>query len=518
MARTTPAERRQSQIAELEIQLAPLFEEQRTLLGLLSGNVSRHEYREAKAEHERLRCASRGIGRRIERLSILEECERRTPKRSADILTAPLNRQRAPSACPTAKEECGYALQGGACTIIARLTVPARGGGIGTEQIPARYCLTEAELLVTSHEPLRGFEPNPHYPAGAQERDYRQTAERSKVEEIAQHYDPALVFNTAPGAVDGVPVATEDRIVLGGNGRTMATVLVYAGRSSIERGEPRQYLIEHAHEFGFDPGAVEQFERPMIVRTVRVARNERTLAEWSRRLNVSLSQQLDSTRLAVSRARFVNEATLHELAALGDDETLAAFLGSSRSRGFVRGLQSSDVIDGRAAALYVGADGLLNEKGRELVADLLVAVLIPDADLIAAYGRGPVAALARAAPALVQASQSAEYDLRPALRKATRDRITMRSSDFAHVSEFLRQGGLFAGAGPAVAGDPIAMPLLFVLDALENAPAKLTKFARRYAQLTQPGASGQGALFTAEHFTRLQAIQRAAADVGVKLP
>src|SRR5579871_480693 len=284
--------------------------------------------------------------------------------------------------CPPDLPECSLTIEGASCTVSAPLRLPARGGHAGTEKPPARYCLVEIDELHTSHDPLHGFAPDPAFPAEAQERDYRQTAEAAKVEEIAQRYDPALIFNTSPGAIDGVPVATAGRIILGGNGRTMATRLVYAGRGGVDMSTPREYLLEHAREFGVSRRDVRRFTRPMLVRTVGITNESpRTLAEWSRRLNVSLSQQLDATALAVSRARFLDDATLRELVAMEEGETLTAFLSSPRSRGFVRALQKSGVIDGRAAAVYV-SDGLLNDQGRELAADLLVAVLLPDTDLI----------------------------------------------------------------------------------------------------------------------------------------
>lgn len=106
------------------------------------------------------------------------------------------------------------------------MIVPARGGSIGIEKIPARYCLLEISSLLPSHQPLKNFSATPGYPPEAQERDYRLQAERGKVEKIAQDYEPSLIFNSAPGALDGLPVVNEKKFVLGGNGRAMATMLV----------------------------------------------------------------------------------------------------------------------------------------------------------------------------------------------------------------------------------------------------------------------------------------------------
>lgn len=426
--------------------------------------------------------------------------------------------QRLAGACPPDRTECSFSVKGGACSVSARLAIGARTG-LGVEQVPARYCIMEISQLHTSHLPLRGFAPDPDYPDKAQERDYQLKAERAKVMEIAKDYDPALIFNTSPGAIDGVPVACDCGFVLGGNGRTMATRLVYAGQGGVPSETPRQYLIEHAYEFGFDAQTVEQFAQPMLVRTIKVS-DPKEFASWSRRLNMALSQQLDGTRLAVSRANYLEEDVLRELAAsMGDDETLTQYLSSPRSRRFVLALQSSGIIDARSAPTYLAEGGLLTDAGRDLVGDLLVAVLLPDATLIQSYGRGPVATLARGAPYLVMASASGPaWDLRQPLRKAVRDRVAMRASGVPTVENHLAQVGLFAAEGAAaVTGDDRAILLLRVLTALENAPAKFARFARQYSELAAGSPIGQGALFAAEKIEPLEALQLAAGQAGVSL-
>lgn len=468
------------------------------------------------------------VRRRLPRASVLRPAHRDDLPDDLPALPPAAAAARVPAraqlpgiSCPPERAECNYSVKGGACSVAARLALGAKTG-LGIEQVPARYCLLEISALKTSHQPLRGFQPDPDYPAGAQERDYQLKGERLKVEEIARDYDPSLIFNTSPGAIDGVPVACDCGYVLGGNGRMMATRLVYAGLGGVPADTPRQYLIDHAYEFGFDRETVEQFDQPMLVRTIKVD-DPRDFPSWSRRLNVSLSVQLDGTRLAVSRARIVPQAALDELAAsMDDDETLVSFLSAQRSRRFVQALQQSGVIDGRASSTYLQDDGLLNQQGRDLVADLLVAVLVPDAGLIEAYGRGPVGTLARAAPYLVRAaSDGGDWDLREPLRKAVRDRVSMKRHGFTTVDSFLAQGGLFGmdprGDQPQSRGDARATALLRVLEALDGSPVKLGKFARAFVELSAANPRAQGALFAAEKIEPAEALQIAAGQLGVKL-
>jgi hypothetical protein len=416
--------------------------------------------------------------------------------------------------CSPNKPACKLYLEGAACSVEAPLFVPSQKGGEGIDRITARYCLVEIADLKTSHNPLTGFGARQGYPKEAQERDYRLPAEERKVRKIAEDYAPELIFSTAPGALDGLPIVTQERIVLGGNGRTMATVLVYNGEGGVPSDTPKNYLAEHAKDFGFTKAQVLKFKWPMVVRTIETESDVKTLAEWSRRLNASLSQQLDSTRLAVSRARFVDERVFSELANMSDDETLTEFLSSMRSKGFVRALQDSNVLDQRSAAQYLGYDGILTQKGRELVADLLVAVLLPDADLLQALGVGRVATLARSASYIVQTQTLGAYDLVKPIRKALRDRVSMLSGSYPTVKAFLKEQGstLFAETSSATRGDPLAVLLLRVLAELDDSPVKLAKVTRRYLKIAKAPGGGQSALFASESFTPTQALQLAAKE------
>jgi len=412
---------------------------------------------------------------------------------------------------------CEYALQGGKCSVKAPLVVGAKEGGVFSA--PARYCLIELDQLKPSHNSLRSYSRTPGYPIAAQERDYEhERGEQAKVQTIADNYEPSLVFNNAPGAIDGLPVANEQGIVLGGNGRTMATALVYGGYAKHANADTiKTYLKAHIKEFGFTEKQLSEFAKPMIVRTVRTGTDDvQELAGWSRRLNQSMSQALNPTLIAVSRARFLDPDALSELANLPDDETINAWLSSNASRGFVRSLEKSGVIDTRNSPTFLVPGGLLSPAGRDLVNDLLVAVLIPDADLIRALGPGTTGTLAKAAPYLAQLAPLKEYNILPEFTLALRDLVSLRAQGFTDVPRFLEQRGMF-GVDSKVRGNPIAEVWLFILLELQGSPAKLAKLARYYLGLAKAPSSGQAGLFAAETFTPQQALERAAKVAGVKL-
>jgi hypothetical protein len=116
-----------------------------------------------------------------------------------------------------------------------------------TDPQSARYCLTSADRLIPSHDARRGFVKRDDYPDDVQEREYhRDKREQLKVLSTAQNLIPELIFNGAPGAIDGLPVVTPQGVVLGGNGRTQALQLHYH-----QGGTARDYLLDHAGQFGF---------------------------------------------------------------------------------------------------------------------------------------------------------------------------------------------------------------------------------------------------------------------------
>ena len=390
------------------------------------------------------------------------------------------------------------------------------GAGARVDEIPARYCLVEIGELKTSHNPLTGFGPRAGYPPDAQERDYQLKSEQFKVRNIADHLKPALIFNTAPGALDGLPVVSENRVVLGGNGRTMALQLVYGGEAHTQPETPKKFIQKRAAQFGFTKEQVGKFKAPMIVRTIRTGDDPRELAGWSRRLNASLSQQVDAVRLAVSRAKFIRPGALEDLAQLPDDETLQEFLSSSRSLPFVRGLLAAEVIDQRTAPTFISPSGLLNEEGKKLVSDLLVAKLIPDAVVIGAYPAKAVESVARSAPYLLGTETLGEYNLVPSIGRAIRDRIGMRRTDARSLSEYTRQMDAFSTLHSK---SPLDQRVLEILVQAELAPVKLSKTFRSYVGLAREGSSAQDgfAMFAAPKLSPLDALTKAAKDAGIKI-
>lgn len=286
------------------------------------------------------------------------------------------------------------------------------GDGGQPKAIRAKYKLVNASEVVASHDPLKGFKKREDYPEGVQERAYhRDESEQAKVMRNAQILNPAFVANTNPDAVNGPPVVIEQNgklIALGGNSRTMSMQRAYAHHE--EKGASlKAYLSEHAHEFGLRPEDVEAVDQPVLVRVIEPDDTspaaQRLLV---RQLNESFTQGMDPRTLQVAMGRKLDEQSLASLGSdMKEDETLAAFLASTRSERFVNALQRAGIIDQRNANQYMKkGTKLLNEDGRVLVERILVGRVVGDADVLSNTGPKIVSNIAAAVPYMVQAKAS----------------------------------------------------------------------------------------------------------------
>jgi len=380
----------------------------------------------------------------------------------------------------------------------------------GLEKVPARYCLVDVYDLKASNKPLSGFGYTEGYPRDAQERDYfHDKNEQLKVLEIARQFEPALVFNGNPGAIDGMPVVNQDGIVLGGNGRTMAAMIAYSEGDQAQK--IRDYLKDNAKLFGFTARQIAKVPYPFLVRRIQTSGEPEELAAWSRRLNETLSQQLDKTALAVSRAKFLPASVLQAMK-IPDDMSVGAWLSSMDSKPFVEGLKSVGIIDARNFKLFIDPqNGLLTADGRDVIVDLIVAVLIPDAQLLKSLGPGVTATIARGAPYLAELRTwvNSPYNVSGQLFQALEAFVDWRSKDMSIMS-YIGQGSLLG----AQRSKMVNLWLKIVHD-LAASPVRFMKVCRAYAQEARGPANGQVALFSAESRTPFQMLQAAAAAEGV---
>lgn len=289
------------------------------------------------------------------------------------------------------------------------------GDGGAPKAMKTRYRLMEASDVIASHDPAKGFQRSEEYPPDIQERAYhRDKAEQAKVIRNAQKLNPAFVVNTNPDSVNGPPMVTSDGTTLGGNSRAMSMQKAYSDHPD-KADELRQYLRDHAHEFGLSPDDVSSVKNPVLVREVEVEdKSKENLQRLVRQMNESFTQGMDPRTMQVAMGRKLSSETLQTLAEdMEEDESLAQFFASKRSERFVNALQREGVIDARNSSQYLKKNSkTLNEDGRQMVSRILVGRLVNDADTLSNTKSSIVDSVARSTPLLMQATaMGGKYDL-----------------------------------------------------------------------------------------------------------
>ena len=414
-----------------------------------------------------------------------------------------------PPTCPPRNAGCKLGLEGGVCGLPAPLVL-ASTRGTPIPQV-TRFCLTSADRLIASHDARRGFARRADYPEDVQEREYeRDKSEQYKVLTTAQNLIPELIFNGAPGAIDGLPVVTKEGIVLGGNGRTQAVQLHYAqgGHSA------KDYLLDNAAQFGFTSEQVSAIPDPVVVRVVQAPDRDapefkRAAQELVRLLNVPLTQGLGVRAEALAESRRLSNEVLEILStALESGSSLAEYLSTRSARTFADALRRAGILTDRNASRHLNPDGMFSEDGKRFVERLLTASLIPNTAILDQLGPGMVATLAAGAPWILSAAAHGEaWDLRKPMLAAAKDLADLQTRDIESVDAYLRQGGLFGK--PATDGDPDGQSLLRLLYDVGRQPTRFRSFAKRYAALAAQNPINQSSLFETETIRPRDALRRA---------
>jgi SWI/SNF-related matrix-associated actin-dependent regulator of chromatin subfamily A-like protein 1 len=392
-----------------------------------------------------------------------------------------------------------------------RTEVYLRGTGRSISEMPAQWVVMEAKDLVASHDPL-SFTQREDYPVGVQERPYHRDAEeQQKIEAIARDLKPAVVANTNPDAINGAPIVTQTGVVLGGNGRTMGMQRAYR-RYSESAAKLKAHLVRHAQAFGLNPRAVAGMKEPVLVRRVTVGGSDEQ-TRLGRRMNEALTQGLDPRAAEVAVSKFVTQDVVDVLTHHMDaDQPLMSFLHQPKSKPFIEAIESAGIIDERNRNQFVNREtGLLNEDGRERVARVLAARMIPDADLLDSMNQTWRENLANAVPYLLQA-EAAGWDLRPALKAAVKADAEMQAKGFSRSDAdrrtFLAQQSLLDSEMRL----PEAKALLAVLQSVggkKNVLARGFKQVALEADRQKHDHGDQGSMFARPKVALDQAIKTA---------
>lgn len=134
------------------------------------------------------------------------------------------------------------------------------------KEFKVSYKIVPAETLIASN--TADFGKNENYPAKLQPRDRDRVSMKEQVDDMARNLRPEDLAESR-SVNQGAPLVNQDNVVENGNGRTMAITRAYttdgdAYKTSSQK--YKQYLMEHAEEYGYTREEVEAMQNPVLVR------------------------------------------------------------------------------------------------------------------------------------------------------------------------------------------------------------------------------------------------------------
>ncbi|HDI6079558.1 TPA: hypothetical protein PN946_005122, partial [Escherichia coli] len=169
---------------------------------------------------------------------------------------------------------------------------------------------------------------NPAFPEELQPRDRTRLSSKLQVNRIASNLRPAQLTDSGMSS-HGAPIVGPDNVVESGNGRSMG---IWRAYEQGQADEYRQYLIDHAKEFGLNPDEISQMSMPVLVRE-RLTDVDR--AQFARDSNISDLQEMAASEKAYADAQFLTESIM-ALFNPSDDGNLLARSNDAFIRAFLR--------------------------------------------------------------------------------------------------------------------------------------------------------------------------------------
>lgn len=153
----------------------------------------------------------------------------------------------------------------------------------------------DAGSLVPSH--IRGVENVEHFLPEAQPKKRTDAASTVSATLIAQNMDSPKMTNVASSAYEGAPIVNRRGEVIQGNNRSAAILEMYQSYPE-KSAEYKQYIIDHAADFGLNAEEVAAMQNPVLVRELDVDDTDAiTLGQYTMQdMESGGNQMIDSNR------------------------------------------------------------------------------------------------------------------------------------------------------------------------------------------------------------------------------
>ena len=240
-------------------------------------------------------------------------------------------------------------------------------------EVRTGFKVIDARSLVISNN-LDGT-INPKFPAELQPRDRTRMSSKIQVSKIAGNLRPAQLTDSGLSS-HGAPIVGPDNVVESGNGRSMGILRAY------EQGQAdsyRQYLIEHAGDYGLKAADIEKMGMPVLVRE-RVTELDR--AKFARDSNQSDLQEMAASEKAFVDAEMLDER-LMAMFAPSEEGNLLARSNDSFIRSFMK------EIGDTATAGLVTTDGRPTKQLIDRIQNAIFAKAYKDERLVKLVAEEP---------------------------------------------------------------------------------------------------------------------------------
>nr|AKN37058.1 Phage protein [Vibrio cyclitrophicus]AKN38233.1 hypothetical protein [Vibrio splendidus] len=168
-------------------------------------------------------------------------------------------------------------------------------------EVKTVYRIVELSKVIPSH--TTDGKVNAIYSEELQPRDRERKTSLAQVDKIAGSLNPKRLTSSDLTS-HGSPIVGEDLMVESGNGRTLAITKAYrSGKAS----EYRQYLVDNARKWGFNPLQVDSLDMPVLVRVRKTAVDRE---QFARESNVSDLQSMSATEQAFADSEMIDDNTM----------------------------------------------------------------------------------------------------------------------------------------------------------------------------------------------------------------
>ncbi|EHA2804522.1 hypothetical protein IPW38_004762, partial [Escherichia coli] len=241
------------------------------------------------------------------------------------------------------------------------------------DEVKTAFDIVDASVLLVSNT-LDG-KINPDYPQELQPRDRTRASSLLQVNQISKDLRPAQLTDSGLSS-HGAPIIGEDNAVESGNGRTMGIIKAYQDGNADRY---REYLIEHATEFGIRPEKVESMTAPVLVRR-RLTKVDRV--QFAKDSNIS-----DLQEMAASEKAFVDADSITPAMMALFNPSESGDLLSRSNDAFIRGFMTQ--VGATQAAGLVTEDGRPTRQLVDRIQNAIFAKAYKDARLVRMVAEEP---------------------------------------------------------------------------------------------------------------------------------